>query len=85
MASYFWRTLAGGLSTKTAEIVNRGGVSARALKTNKKSVGDSVRDCVIRGCQAPTGSGKEGKDKKEDSWEREIAVMVGSVVGALGR
>lgn len=85
LASYFWRTLAGGLSTKTAEIVNRGGVSARALKTNKKSVGDSVRDCVIRGCQAPTGSGKEGKDKKEDSWEREIAVMVGSVVGALGR
>jgi hypothetical protein len=85
LASYFWRTLASGLSTKTVEIVNRGGVSARALKSNKKSVGDSVRECVIRGCQAPAGSTKDGKEKKDDSWEREVAVMVGSVVGALGR
>lgn len=82
MASYFWRTLAGGLSTKTVEIVNRGGISARALKSNKKSVGDSIKECVIKGSQMPTGSGKE---KNEDSWEREIAVMVGSVTGALGR
>ena len=82
LASYFWRTLAGGLSTKTVEIVNRGGISARALKSNKKSVGDSIKECVIKGSQMPTGSGKE---KNEDSWEREIAVMVGSVTGALGR
>jgi hypothetical protein len=85
LASYFWRTLAGGLSTKTTEIINRGGVSARALKSNRKSVGDSVRECVIRGCQAPIGAGKDGKEKGDESWEREVAVMVGSVVGALGR
>lgn len=85
LASYFWRTLAGGLSTKTTEIINRGGVSARALKSNRKSVGDSVRECVIRGCQAPIGAGKDGKEKGDESWEREVAVMVGSVLGALGR
>lgn len=85
LVSYFWRTLAGGLSTKTTEIINRGGVSARALRSNRKSVGDSVRECVIKGSQAPAGSGKDGKEKKEDTWEREIAVMVGSIVGALGR
>ena len=83
LASYFWRTLAGGLSTKVMEIVNRGGVSARTLKSNRKSVGDAVRECVVRGCQPPQGSGKVGKG--EANWEREAAVMVGSVVGALGR
>ena len=65
------------------EIVNKGGVSARTLKSNRKSVGDAVRECVVRGCQPPQGTAKA--DKKEGSWEREAAVMVGSVVGALGR
>jgi hypothetical protein len=89
LASYFWRTLAGGLSTKVMEIVNKGGVSARTLRSNKKSVGDAVRECVVKGCQPPagTGTGKEGKGEKkgENTWEREAAVMVGSVMGALGR
>jgi hypothetical protein len=69
------------------EIVNKGGVSARTLKSNKKSVGDAVRECVVKGCQPPAGTGKEGKGEKkaEGTWEREVAVMVGSVVGALGR
>ena len=77
LASYFWRTLAGGLNTKVAEIINRGGVSARTLRSNKKSVGEQVRECVVRGCQV--GKAVEG------TWEREAAVMVASVVGALGR
>ena len=88
LASYFWRTLASGLSTKVMEIVNRGGVSARTLRSNKKSVGDAIRECVVEGCQAPpgTGTGKEGKgEKKVEMWEREAAVMVGSVMGAFGR
>jgi len=80
LASYFWRTLAGGLNTKVMEIVNKGGVSARTLRSNKKSVGEAVRECVVRGCQ--TGKGEK---KGEASWEREAAVMVASVVGALGR
>lgn len=87
LASYFWRTLAGGLSTKVMEIVNKGGVSARTLRSNKNSVRDAIRECVVRGSQPPAGIGNvKGKaENTEKMWEREIAVMVGSVVGALGR
>ncbi|KAG4416040.1 hypothetical protein IFR04_010803 [Cadophora malorum] len=86
LASYFWRTLAGGLSTKAMEIVNRGGVSARTLKSNRNSVKDAIRECVIRGSTPPAGVGTKLKGENvERAWEREIAVMVGSVVGALGR
>jgi len=87
LASYFWRTLAGGLSTKVMEIVNKGGVSARTLRSNKNSVRDAIRECVIRGSHSPTGAGSaKGKaENTEKMWEREIAVMVGSVVGSLGR
>jgi hypothetical protein len=85
LASYFWRTLAGGLSPKVVDIINRGGVAARTLRSNKKSVGDAVRECVVRGCQTPGGANKDGKEKQEVTWEREIAVMVGSITGPLGR
>ena len=82
LASYFWRTLAGGLSTKVTEIMNKGGVSARTLKSNKTSVGNAVRECVVKGVQ-PLQGGKAGKG--EGTWDREVAVMVQSVVGPLGR
>jgi hypothetical protein len=82
LASYFWRTLAGGLSTKVTEIVNKGGVSARTLRSNKMSVGNAVRECVVRGVQ-PLQGGKAGKG--DGTWDREVAVMVQSVVGPLGR
>lgn len=87
LPSYFWRSLAGGLSTKVQEIISKGGVSARTLKSNKNSVRDAIRDCVVRGSQAPVGMGTivKGDKKGEGSWEREVAVMVGSVVGSLGR
>ncbi|KAJ5033558.1 uncharacterized protein L3040_008670 [Drepanopeziza brunnea f. sp. 'multigermtubi'] len=86
LASYFWRTLAGGLTTKTMEIVNKGGVSARTLRSNKNSVRDAIRGCVVRGSTPPAGiSAKTKGGDVERAWEREIAVMVGSVVGALGR
>ncbi|TVY89592.1 Conserved oligomeric Golgi complex subunit [Lachnellula willkommii] len=85
LASYFWRTLAGGLSTKVMEIMNRGGVSARTLKSNRNGVRDAIRDCVIRGSQAPSGLGEKERRGVEGNWEREVAVMVGSVVGSLGR
>jgi hypothetical protein len=92
LASYFWRTMASGLSQRVQEIVNRGGVSARTLKSNKTSVGDAIRECVMRGVQPPSAmsGGQKGKGKPADSdkastWDREIAVMVGSVVGNLGR
>lgn len=91
LASYFWRTMASSLATRVQEIVNRGGVSARTLKTNRSSVGEAVRECVIRGSQPPStvtttkGKTSKGDLEKSGGWDREVAVMVGSVVGNLGR
>jgi len=64
------------------EIMNKGGVSARTLRSNRNGVRDAIRECVVRGSQAPSGMEKKGA---EANWEREVAVMVGSVVGTLGR
>ncbi|KAL3419694.1 golgi transport complex component cog5-like protein [Phlyctema vagabunda] len=86
LPSYFWRSLAGGLSTKTQEIMSKGGVSARTLRSNKNNVRDAIRECVVKGSQPPAGSGMpSGRDGRDGSWEREVAVMVGSVIGPLGR
>ncbi|KAI0844057.1 oligomeric Golgi complex subunit 5 [Daldinia vernicosa] len=91
LASYFWRTMASSLATRVQEIVNRGGVSARTLKSNRNSVGEAIRECVIRGSQPPStvvaakGKTPKGDTEKSGSWDREVAVMVSSVVGNLGR
>jgi hypothetical protein len=91
LASYFWRSMAGSLATRVQEIINRGGVSARTLKTNRNAVGEAIRECVTRGSQPPsTVAPTKGRGAKEDpeksaGWEREVAVMVGSVVNNLGR
>jgi len=98
LASYFWRTMAGSLATRVQEISNKGGVSARTLKTNRQNVGEAIRECVIRGSQLPSAvSGGKGAATKggaaagaadeepKGRWEREIAVMVGSVVNNIGR
>lgn len=80
LASYFWRTLADDLSTRVVEIVNKGGVATRALKTNRDVVAKKIRRCVEEGCAA-AGEKAVGKG----NWDREAAVMVGSVTGPLGR
>jgi len=80
LASYFWRTLADGLSGKIVEILNKGGVSARALRSQRELVARKVRKCVEDGCVVQ--GGKEGKGV---NWDREAAVMVGSVTGPLSR
>jgi hypothetical protein len=85
LVSYFWRTLAGGLGVKVQDIMNKGGVSARTLKSNRNSVRDAIRDCVIKGSQPPTGSGIKVQSRAEDKFDREVAVMVGSVVNSIGR
>ncbi|KAF7912485.1 uncharacterized protein EAF01_001506 [Botrytis porri] len=86
LPSYFWRTLAGGLTTKVQEIINKGGVSARTLRSNRNSVRDAIRECVVKGSRAPAGIiALKGEKKADVSWEREVAVMVGSVMGPLGR
>ncbi|KAI7364702.1 hypothetical protein KC354_g5460, partial [Hortaea werneckii] len=99
LPSYFWRSMAGQLSSRVHDILARGGVSARTLRTNRDRVRDSLRECVDRGTRIPSGSvgillakgsggGGGGTASgagagKVGNWEREAAVMVGAVVGPL--
>lgn len=85
LPSYFWRTMGSNLSPRVQDLVNRGGVSARTLRTNRDSVGAAIRECVIRGSQPPSAMVVKAKGGKVVGWDREVAVMVGSVVGNLGR
>ncbi|KAK5126340.1 hypothetical protein LTR85_010576 [Meristemomyces frigidus] len=88
LPSYFWRTLAGQLSARVSEILARGGVSARTLRTNRDRVREMVRECVDRGSQLPVSAlalGGRPEGDKAGNWEREAAVMVGSVIGPLQR
>ena len=87
LPSYFWRSLAGQLTAKVQEILSRGGVSARTLRTNRDRVRDSIRECVDRGSQLPvSGLSQSRKDGgKVENWQREAAVMVQSVLGPLQR
>jgi len=87
LPSYFWRTLASGLGPRVAEIMNKGGVSARTLRTNKDRVAAAVRECVAKGSRVPGVElvGKASAGGQVGNWEREAAVMVGSIIGPLGR
>jgi hypothetical protein len=90
LPSYYWRSLASSLPSVVQEILSRGGVSARALRSNRERLRSDFRGCVLRGSQIPTGITK-GAGHTSDAplmggnWEREAAVMVGSVVGVLGK
>ncbi|AEO60403.1 hypothetical protein MYCTH_2309598 [Thermothelomyces thermophilus ATCC 42464] len=93
LASYYWRTMASSLAPRVQEIIAKGGVSARTLRTNRQSVGDAIRECVARGSQLPSAVAAAAKGTSRASetkeggkhWEREVAVMVASVVNNLGR
>jgi hypothetical protein len=87
LPSYYWRSLASSLPARVQEIVNRGGVSARTLRSNRERLRTDLRDCVIRGSQLPSNlsKGRAGGAVMRGNWEREAAVMVSSVVNALGR
>lgn len=80
LPSYFWRSLAEGLAGRVSDFVARGGPGARTLRSQRDRIRESMRECVFRGSQGPGGT-----KEREGAWEREAAVMVGSVVGALGR
>ncbi|KAF2148853.1 hypothetical protein K461DRAFT_232252 [Myriangium duriaei CBS 260.36] len=83
LPSYFWRTLAQGLAPRVGDILSRGGVSARTLRSNKERVVGAVRECVLKSAAAARGEGVA-----EGGWgkgEREAAVMVGGILGPLGR
>jgi hypothetical protein len=81
LPSFFWRSLASGLAPRVQELMHRGGVSARTLRSNKDRVRDAIRDCVNRGSQLPSGTLSRGKTMAAGGWEREAAVMVGSIMG----
>ncbi|CAK4032319.1 Golgi transport complex component Cog5 [Lecanosticta acicola] len=85
LPSYFWRSLANQLTSRVQEILSRGGVSARTLRTNRDRVRDAVRECVDRGYRGPAAREAGAKKVQPGTWEREAAVMVGSVVGPMGR
>ncbi|KAF2444018.1 hypothetical protein P171DRAFT_432108 [Karstenula rhodostoma CBS 690.94] len=83
LPSYFWRSLASNLAPRVQDIMHRGGVSARTLRSNKDRVRDAVRDCVNRGSQVPGALAGKGKAGAAGSWEREAAVMVSSISGQI--
>jgi hypothetical protein len=89
LPSYFWRSLASSLSSRVSEILNRGGVAARTLRSQRETVRAEIRDCVLRGSKLPRsvvlGDARKAEEEVVGNWEREAAVMVGSVVGLLMR
>lgn len=85
LPSFFWRSMAESLSPRVADLVSRGGQAARALKAQKDKVRENIRECVLRGSQGLDRPSASKGTSSEGAWEREAAVMVGSVLGALGR
>lgn len=89
LPSYFWRSLASSLPSRVQEILSRGGVSARTLRSNRDRIRTELRECVLRGSQLPSTIVSKGRAGGAavlvGNWEREAAVMVSSVVGPLGR
>lgn len=86
LVSFFWRTMASSLATRVQDIVNRGGVVARTLRTNRGTVGDAIRQTVIKGSQIPSPlAASKAKTRADVNWDREVAVMVGSVINNLSR
>lgn len=80
LPSFFWRSLASNMSPRVQELMNRGGVSARTLRSNKDRVRDMVKECVNRGSHLPGALSSKGTAV---TWEREAAVMVGSIMGQI--
>ncbi|EOA89940.1 uncharacterized protein SETTUDRAFT_46001 [Exserohilum turcica Et28A] len=67
LPSYFWRTLASNMAPRVHDLMNRGGVSARTLKTNRDKVRDLVRECVNRGSQFPSALASSAAAAKASS------------------
>jgi hypothetical protein len=91
LPSYYWRSLASSLPARVQEIINRGGAAARSLRSSRDRLRSDLRECVLRGSQLPANVAKGrvvgagGAAILVGNWEREAAVMVSAVVGALGR
>ncbi|KAJ5492988.1 hypothetical protein N7539_001734 [Penicillium diatomitis] len=92
LPSYYWRSVASSLSPRVQEIMTRGGVSARTLRSNRDRLRTEIKQCVLRACQISAASLSADKSRSEEeevagagNWEREAAVMVSSIVGPLSR
>ncbi|MCJ1447959.1 MAG: hypothetical protein MMC23_008471 [Stictis urceolatum] len=89
LPSYFWRSLANGLGARVGEILNKGGVPARNLRAQRERVREGMREAVVKGCEGAAVRDEDGRvvqgGKRGGEWEREVMVVVGSVVGGLGR
>ncbi|RAO64254.1 uncharacterized protein BHQ10_000266 [Talaromyces amestolkiae] len=95
LPSYYWRSLASSLPSRVQEIISRGGAAARSLRSGRDRLRNDLRECVLRGSQLPANvakgravsgaPGAGGASVVVGNWEREAAVMVSAVVGALGR
>ncbi|KAB8071914.1 Golgi transport complex subunit 5-domain-containing protein [Aspergillus leporis] len=87
LPSYFWRSLASSLTSRVQEIINRGGVSARTLRSNRDRLKKEIKECVLRGSQLPPSEkGRVGAEpERGGNWEREAAVMVSAVASVLER
>ncbi|KAL4892127.1 Golgi transport complex subunit 5-domain-containing protein [Aspergillus ambiguus] len=85
LPSYFWRSLASSLASRVQEIMNRGGVSARTLRSNRDRLKKEIRECVLQGSQLPPSIVGVEKGGGSSNWEREAAVMVSSVVNVIER
>ncbi|KAJ5916725.1 hypothetical protein N7504_000740 [Penicillium tannophilum] len=91
LPSYFWRSLASSLTSRVQEIINRGGVSARTLRSNRDRLKAEIKDCVMRASQVSATNllaekGRSGMDTVVvGNWEREATVMVSAVIGPLSR
>lgn len=84
LPSFFWRSLAGQLAPRVQDILNKGGVSARTLRSQRERVGSMIKVAVDRGSRAPSTLAPRDEEAG-GGWEREAAVMVGSVLGPLSR
>lgn len=74
LPSYFWRSLAESLGSRMPELVAKS-TTAKQLRAQRENIKEGIRGCVLRGSKGAGGNG----------WEREAAVMIGSVMGPLGR
>jgi hypothetical protein len=90
LPSYFWRSLAPDVGQRVSDLLGRGGVGARQLRGSKERLKDSLKEAVLRGCEgamadSQAGEKAKGNGKGKGGWEREVGVMVGSVLGPMGR
>ena len=82
LPSYFWRSLAGDIGARVQELLGRGGVGARQLRAHRDTLRVTLREAVVKGCEGALGA--DGREVHGGGgWEREVGVMVGSVLGPL--